>query len=54
MTEIVRDGSETEITRFGEPQAYWGEIPQSLMHEVLEKARSIGWRDSVEQLVIPN
>ncbi|HXW91538.1 MAG TPA: class I SAM-dependent methyltransferase [Terriglobales bacterium] len=41
----IRDG----IPRFFNPGYYWGEVPEPEAMALLDEARSLGWRDAVEQ-----
>jgi len=41
----IRDG----IPRFFNPRYYWGEVPELEASALLDEARSLGWRDAVEQ-----
>jgi 2-polyprenyl-3-methyl-5-hydroxy-6-metoxy-1,4-benzoquinol methylase len=41
----IRDG----IPRFFDPGYYWGEVPEPEAIALLDEARSLGWRDAVEQ-----
>ena len=39
---------------FVEGGQYWGEVPQELMQRVVDRGREIGWRQAVDELLLPD